>query len=176
MKLASVYVAASSSDLERAERWTKALNALGIQTTNTWIEEVKQHGGGNPNGASETDRKRWANQDLKGVEDADILWCLLPSPGTFSHGAFFELGFAYAQGRQVVTSGQLDPHSIFLSLTEHSQEDLLGFCQVIKRSGLIGLDSKSTTANGETIITSARATPATLRVRSTAQAAGEVGD
>lgn len=125
-----IYVAGSSAETERAQKFTTALQQMGIQTTNTWIEEVVLHGGGNPDSASPGDRRRWAQQDLKGVDDADGVWILLPTQ--YSHGAFFEIGYALAKGKTIYSSGQCTPPSIFLSLTIQFETDLEAFCAIVK--------------------------------------------
>ena len=131
--MVSVYVAASSNDLDRAEQWTTVLRLLGITVTSTWIPEVRAHGGGNPPDATKQERRQWAYNDLCGVEEADILWVLMP-PGR-SDGAFVELGYALKANKTVVTSGAYT--SIFGDLVDNYAQDVWAFAQILKLTGVV---------------------------------------
>jgi len=126
-----IYIAASSNELDRAERWQRNLNHAGIETTSGWIAKVRMYGGGNPPGASRGDCLHWATEDLRNVDDADILWVLLPDGR--SDGAFTELGYAVAKQKQILTSG--DNRSIFGSLTSHYPSDQEAFNELVEKHG-----------------------------------------
>lgn len=89
-----VYIAAASSEIERAEFFYKLITSQGIECTSSWIENVRKVGEGNPVAATFEDRKRWSEENLRAIDASDVVWMLAPDTGVFSHGAFFELGYA----------------------------------------------------------------------------------
>lgn len=89
-----VYIAAASSEIERAEFFYQLITSQGIECTSSWIANVRSVGEGNPVAATFEDRKRWAEENLRAIDSSDVVWVLAPNTGVFSHGAFFELGYA----------------------------------------------------------------------------------
>lgn len=115
-----VYVAGSSSELNRATRWSQALRDAGITVVSTWPEVISRVGSANPTDAPAHQRRSWAYTDLV-VElgSADWLWLLAPleTPG---RGAYVELGCAFAARKNIVCSGPT-VQSIFCALgTEYA--------------------------------------------------------
>lgn len=141
----SIYVAAASSELERAKAIMKRLRDAGFTVTSTWVETITNVGDANPMHASQEDRAKWSMDDLNQVMDAQVLWLLIPPRGVSTDGANVELGFALAmqamaqQAREsgipapdrfVVSSGT--ERSIFTALTNHYSTDDEAFAAVLE--------------------------------------------
>lgn len=105
-----VYVAGGSHEIARCEDAIQALRDLGHTVVHDWPRMVREVGSANPRDATDDMRQAWAEQDLDGVAEADVLWLLMPEREGF--GAAVELGYAIAGGADIVISG---PHqrSIF---------------------------------------------------------------
>lgn len=116
MKL-RVYVAASSRELERA-KWAMAqIRAMGHEISHDWVRCVEEEGEANPSAATLDQCEKWAWDDLEGVENADVIWLLMPDAGGF--GAGVELGYAIGMDREIriVASGPTRC-SIFTALAD----------------------------------------------------------
>jgi hypothetical protein len=99
-----IYVAASSKELGRAKWAMDAVRKLGHDITHDWVQCVEEEGEANPASASYTQRANWAEDDLCGVQEADVLWLLMPESEGF--GAAVELGYALSKPyKRVVVSG-----------------------------------------------------------------------
>lgn len=107
-----VYIAAASSEIDRAEFFFKLLTCQGIECTSSWIANVRSVGEGNPIAATFEDRRRWALDNLLAIEASAIVWILAPKAGVFSHGAFFELGYAIARARSSATTSWVASTSV----------------------------------------------------------------
>lgn len=107
-----VYIAAASSEIDRAEFFFKLLTSQGIECTSSWIANVRSVGEGNPVAATFEDRKRWALDNLLAIEASAVVWILAPSTGVFSHGAYFELGYAVARARSSVATAWVNSTSV----------------------------------------------------------------
>lgn len=118
----SVYVAASSDEIDRAVRWIAMLRGDGIHVTSSWPAVITAAGGvANPRDAAQPDRYRWAAHDLTEVRAADVYWMLAPAIGA-GRGAYAELGFAVASGLVPVASGDTK-QSIFTALAHEFVDD-----------------------------------------------------
>lgn len=133
----SVYVAASSEEIDRATMAMAALRDRGVVVTSTWPDVIaSQSGVSNPRDADRLDRMRWSVTDLQQVGAAGILWLLSPSNGT-GRGAYAELGFAYGcplggeHPRAIVVSGDTK-QSIFSALGYEFKTDAEAFEFVVK--------------------------------------------
>lgn len=113
--MTSVYVAASSADIDRAERWMAALRDAGKQVTSSWPANVRKVGAANPRHASDAERVVWSTNDLSQIANADVLWFLAPPLEMPTRGAWIEFGVAVARDIAVVSSGDTK-QSIFCSL------------------------------------------------------------
>lgn len=128
-----IYVAASSNELLRAKRVMKLLREAGHFVTHDWPAEVEAVGAANPAGASFDDRSHWAHADLRGIDDSEVFWLLMPDRDP-SFGAGVEFGWAMGERRlriweedpgkedlRIVVSG---PHerSIFPALADAAYE------------------------------------------------------
>lgn len=129
-----IYIAAASSEIDRAEKWIKRCQEVGIEVTSTWCATVRKAGAANPADADQLQRRIWATQDLKEVGQADALWFLLPGVGHQTDGAWGELCFAFAKDKWIVLSGK--HHSIFTGLATMIREnDEDAFKEIRARAG-----------------------------------------
>lgn len=115
-----VYVAGSSAELERARWAMSALDGYSIEVTHDWVSSVEEVGSANPAEATDDERLAWADDDLSGVYQADVLWLLMPKQGSI--GAYVELGLAIALGMPIVISGDHE-RSIFTVFGERFEQD-----------------------------------------------------
>lgn len=121
----AVYVAASagSDDANRVRRAIIALRASGFVVTCTWPEVVAATpGGSNPRDASTTDRFGWSTTDLNEIDAAHAVWFLVPTPPVTTRGAWFEAGYAHAQGKHLAFSGDTK-QSVFCALGREFDTD-----------------------------------------------------
>ncbi len=109
-----VYVAGSSAEMEDVERFMNALRAEKIEITCDWPAAIRAAGDANP--ADDAIREKAANEDLDGVESADIFWLMVPAQKG-SAGAWVELGYAIARDMRIVISGEFRK-CIFTSLAD----------------------------------------------------------
>lgn len=135
-----VYVAASSSEMERAKNAIAMLTAIGIECTSRWVATIERVGDANPAEATREDRVQWAQDNLDDIERSDAVWMLAPSPGVMSHGAFFELGFAIAlRNNRAFLEGVLTPR-IVASGGDHRWV-FLALADFVEPNDAMGLDA-----------------------------------
>lgn len=111
-----VYVAAASSELQRAEGAIQALRDLGHTVVHDWPAEVRRVGSANPTDAAYVSRRKWAIQDFDGVMSCQVFWLLMPHAEGF--GAGVELGYALGMkypAPRIIVSGPYR-RSIFTAL------------------------------------------------------------
>lgn len=111
------------------------LRSEGIEVTCTWTVNIRKVGHGNPADATHEQRFKWSKQDLREVQEAHLLWFLLPRAPNTTFGAWVELGFAFARGKQLVLSGH--SNNIFVGLGRVFSDDEEAFNAIIgaKRIG-----------------------------------------
>jgi hypothetical protein len=131
-----VYVGGASAEIERIEKWVRALREAGVTVVSTWVEEVRKVGTANPMHIDRAERADWAAQDLYELGAATLLWMLLPH-GVTSHGAYTELGYALRMRTSrlnppldIITSGP--EQSIFTSLVVNYATDEEAFREVVR--------------------------------------------
>ena len=139
-----VYLAASSSDAARARRWHGHLLTAGITVTSTWLEVVEKVGNANPRTASKADRYAWSIEDLRQIDDAQLLWLLVPPLHAPTRGAWGELLFAYAKQKHVLASGDTR-QTIFTALAEEFETDEAAFARVVDLVGFALLAEQEAT-------------------------------
>lgn len=125
-RVAKVYIAGSSYEIDRAERAVAALIDRGVHVTSSWPRVVRTVGNPNPRGATVSDRFRWSVDDLAQVRDADLLWFLVPPispPEAHTRGGWVEAGYAMGLGKVVIFSGDTK-QSIFCALGYEVVEDV----------------------------------------------------
>jgi hypothetical protein len=98
-----VYVCGGSSELDLVARHMHTLRAWGYIITRDWVSVVRSNGSGNPRDATHKARLRWSADDIRGIEEASIVWALLPVKPSF--GCAFEIGYAVGHGERVIVSG-----------------------------------------------------------------------
>lgn len=98
-----IYVCGGSSEMDTIAERMRQLREMGHMITHDWVATIRSVGEANPRQASHKDRLRWAAEDLRGIEEAHIVWAMLPVKPSF--GCAFELGFACGQGHHVIVSG-----------------------------------------------------------------------
>jgi hypothetical protein len=115
-----VYVAGASRELERCQKWIALLNGEGIRVTYDWTKPVEKYG--SEGSALEAHQLRmFARNDLRGIDDADIVWVLAPEATTV--GAWVELGYAINRftmpgygNKRIVISPPISARVIFARL------------------------------------------------------------
>lgn len=120
--LRSVYVCASSDELERA-RWAMSqVRAEGWVVAGDWVAEVLAVGEANPRDAPAAQRRAWAAEALARVRRSSAVWVLAPEVG-HGRGAFAELAAAHLGHRPLVVSGPACTESIFAALGQEVATD-----------------------------------------------------
>lgn len=99
-----VYVAGSSTDLQKARTLIESLRAAGFKVYD-WTKSFEEYPPRNP--------VDYARDDIRAIQDADVLvWYANPP----SYGAHYEAGYASALGIPVVCYGFPDDERIFCHL------------------------------------------------------------
>jgi nucleoside 2-deoxyribosyltransferase len=125
-RVAKVYVAGSSAELERCEAAIARLERAGVHVTSTWPIVVRDAGAGNPRDASRDRRRLLSVSDLGQVRDADLVWVLVPPLDCPTRGAWLEAGYAHGLGKLVVFSGDT-LQSIFCATGTEFTDDAHAF-------------------------------------------------
>lgn len=151
----TIYVAAASSEIERAKAVMSSLRAIGFEVVSDWPEMIeaakREHGdnAANPTNATDEQRLEWAMHDLHQVARARALWILLPIDKP-TIGAWVELGATVAfsiveqtfapneANRYTISSGPNPKRTIFTAFTDHYETDEAAFeflAKAIKDAG-----------------------------------------
>ena len=122
----NIYICASShvTQFDRVIRVRDRLLDCGIHVTSRWPEIVKaarDSGIASDHDLSHRDAVRAALSDISDIRRADALAFLVPPLGTYTHGGFWEIGFAHGLGKPIFSAGPFA--SIFLATTEHYDRD-----------------------------------------------------
>jgi hypothetical protein len=100
----NIYVCGGSTELDLVAGYMARLRAMGHTITHDWVARIREVGEANPREATEKQRTRWSREDISGLEDASVVWLILPIVPSF--GAAFEAGFALGSGTgHVIASG-----------------------------------------------------------------------
>lgn len=121
-RVAKVYVAGSSAELERCEAAIALLEKAGVFVTSTWPNVVRDNGMGNPRDAALAERRHWSTVDLGELRDADLIWMLVPALDAPTRGAWLEVGYATGLGKLVIFSGDT-LQSIFCAIGVEFSDD-----------------------------------------------------
>lgn len=132
-----IYVAGSGrpGEIQRVVDCIKAARILGYTVTHDWTYEVLAAHETRTSDASLTpaQQRQISMDDLRGVERADVLWCVWPSG--YSHGMAVEFGFGLGITRMnrvmkepivtplIIVSGPESSRCIFTSLAAHRFDD-----------------------------------------------------
>lgn len=131
-----VYVAASSSEQNRARAAIEQLTRAGITCTSNWIEVIAKRCDGVPNPRGHAPdlrviRGNAVHGNKQAIREADILWFLVPEeyPG---RGGYYEAGFADALEKELVFSGDTQ-QSVFTVSGAEFDNDLDAFEHILMR-------------------------------------------
>lgn len=113
-----LYIAGASQEYESISDLMRAAEKRGWTITYDWTKDVSESRACGFADDDFTDEKRrlLAGNDLAGIMTADIVWLVIPPKGR-SEGCWFEVGYAYSMGKNVIASGA-HHRSIFLALAE----------------------------------------------------------
>lgn len=127
-----VYLAGASRELPRVLRYVRLLEASGLVVlTYRWWDAVAAHGVDKDSELTKEEARRHASADLRGVESADVLWCLWPE--VFSVAAPLELGYALGRRTATVVSGAKSHECIFTALADYRDtSDDLGLIETLR--------------------------------------------
>lgn len=122
-----IYIAASSAEIERAEKWNNAVRGEGITVTSVWTETIRrvqrERGmkstgeASNPAQATVADRRMWSMENVTQIRASDVLWLLVPPKESPSQGAYFEFAVAWNERKLTVASGG-DQRFVFTALAQ----------------------------------------------------------
>lgn len=102
VRSAKVYVMGSSRDLDRARA---AMQMLGYdRITHDWVKVIQSQMLPD-HSLSRNQCRKFALEDLEGVDAADVVLALLPTDRTPSTGHWFEFGYAYKSCKPIITAG-----------------------------------------------------------------------
>lgn len=90
--------------MQMVAEYMAKLRAMGHEITHDWVATIRSVGEANPRDATMKQRARWSGEDLKGIDDADVVWVILPTSRT-SFGCALEAGYAIGKGHRVIVSG-----------------------------------------------------------------------
>ena len=110
-----IYVAASSAEIERAEKWMHSLRGEGIAVTSVWPETIRRvqreramattQEASNPYQATVADQRTWAMENVTQIRASEVLWLLVPNPPNLSEGAYWEHSCAWNERKLTIASG-----------------------------------------------------------------------
>ena len=133
-----VYVAGSSNELTRAKAAIALVRAAGHEVTSDWPPVIEKQGEANPRDVTIVLRAGWADMATRGITLADVVWLLAPEVG-MARGAFFEFGFAFAQGKPVIVSGPEHACSVFTALGVECATDAEGYGTLLTYAEMRGV-------------------------------------
>jgi len=118
-----IYLAARYSRIPIINQWAEKLQELGFEITSRWslskdhklVEGLSQR-------AADSERERFALEDLEDIRSCDMVVSLMEEPRNNSRGGrHVEYGYAIALNKQLVIIGE--PETVFhhLALVEHYQ-------------------------------------------------------
>lgn len=130
----SVYVAGASKELERCKRWIAELEKTGIRVTTDWTKPVEKYGSA---GLELSQPEKWffARGNLRGIDEATLVWLLAPPLEATSVGMWIEFGYAlYATNRKkILVSPPVSNRCIFATLPQvvefATDEEVFAFIQ-----------------------------------------------
>lgn len=111
-----LYLAGASLDIELIELWVRRIeNETNHTIPYDWTKTVRRQGANNPDWLL-PDRKLYSVECLQAAFSADLIWLLMTR--TPSIGAYFQVGAAFQDGKQIIVSGDTK-RTIFTSLFRH---------------------------------------------------------
>lgn len=140
--MSKIYVAGSSRDIKKIKEVAAQLEADGHTITHKWWDVILERGSANPENATHAERWRWVDADLNGVRECDTFLLVWPDV-YYSHGAFFESGYARALGKRTWYLSSERPTSIFSAAFQARFSNVLEVQEALKltRSGYVVIGS-----------------------------------
>jgi len=135
----NVYVAGPSSEVRRCiAQIGRILDTRGLSVTYDWTAAVTRYLAGDR--FSRDELITYAQLDLAGVLNADLVWGLLPSKGHASAGLWVEIGAALADADRMVLLSGVRSNCIFEHLADkYFPDDDAAFRWIKRQGGLEGL-------------------------------------
>lgn len=114
----SVYVAGASREFVRSRHWMDELEKTGIRITHDWTKTVEKYGSC---GAELSPAEKWffARADLRGIDEAHVVWLLAPPVEIVTIGMWVELGYTLGTStvkKTIVVSPPVSDRCIFATL------------------------------------------------------------
>ena len=124
-----VYVATKFEDSAVASYWLDRLRKQGIDISHDWtaVEEIDDLVN------QPITRRRYAEDDFRGVACADLVWVLAPKEG--GRGCWTEMGFAIALQIPVFVSGEGVGKNLFDAFASCSVTHEQAFADILKIAG-----------------------------------------
>lgn len=132
----NLYVAGSSTEMDRADGFMLLARAAGWKVTHDWVEVIRDSGHEpNPNPADMAlhDARAFAMDDLFGVREAATFVLLCPRDGSPARGAYVEFGYAIALRKRCLVVLSPNCNSIFHAMATHrvdSDEGAIAWLQL----------------------------------------------
>jgi hypothetical protein len=111
-----LYVAASSTELDRAEAFMTAARLLGFEITFDWVSKIREVGAANPADAPLALQAQWSARDLAAIAVCEVFVLLAPLDRSPARGAFVELGSAVTLAKPSIVVRSPLCHSICQAL------------------------------------------------------------
>jgi hypothetical protein len=115
----SIYIAGASKELARSRHWIEELSKIGFRITHDWTEAVAKYGSCGAE-LSAAERGFHARSDLRGIDEAHVVWLLAPPPEATSIGMWIEFGYALntRNKTKIVVSPPISDRCIFANLVQ----------------------------------------------------------
>lgn len=99
----NLYLASPYANASTVKFWIARLREKGVVITHDWTPSDDPHTHLPELELAIVRQHEIASEDLKGVDDAEVVWVIsAPTGGT---GCWIEMGYAFARGKLVVLSG-----------------------------------------------------------------------
>ena len=127
-----IYLAGASRELDRVLPMVERLERSGLVVLHSrWWDAVQAHGVGNDHALTREQQAGYADADLEGVRDAELVWVLWPEAR--SVGAALEYGFALASCIHTVVTGPTAHECIFTAKANYRDaDDWAGLHEVLR--------------------------------------------
>jgi hypothetical protein len=122
-----VYIATSFVQKELAQKWRDALIKEGIEISHDWTVVENPFSDRGELGVPIELQREWAEDDLAGVVNADVVWVLAPHTG--GCGCWIEMGVGIESHRTVIVSGFR--RTIFTSMVDYLDTHEAAFDHIV---------------------------------------------
>lgn len=97
-----IYIAGASAERTMIATFMAAVRQAGGEITFDWVKAIEEANKLDSD-LTHSEATECALLDLQGVDDADLLWHVIPTNN--SKGSWVEYGYALAKNKPVITSG-----------------------------------------------------------------------